>query len=383
MIDAARALEPARTASNDADRMDKPDFYEVLGVSKNADEQAIKKAYRKLAMQYHPDHNPGDPEAEEKFKLAAEAYEVLRDAEKRRLYDTYGHAGLNNQGFSGFSGADDIFSHFADIFGDFLGGGRRGGPPRGADLRYDMHITFEEAAFGTKKTITVPRNIACSTCEGSGARPGTQPARCKMCNGRGQVHHNQGFFTLATTCPQCRGAGTTISDPCKDCRGRGVERIEREVTVRIPAGVDNGTRLRLRGEGESAGRVGQPGDLYVFLGVEPHPEFERNGTDLHLLREISFVQAALGTRLSVPTLGEQKVVEIRPGTQPNATVQLRGEGIADINGRGRGNLIVHLKVTIPTSLDEAEKDALTVYARAAGVETLETPPAAVKTPAAV
>jgi len=354
--------------------MDKPDFYEVLGVSREADEKVIKKAYRKLAMQYHPDHNPGDPEAEEQFKLAAEAYDVLRDPEKRRLYDTYGHAGLSNQGFSGFSGADDIFSHFADIFGDFFsgGGGRRGGPARGPDLRYDMQITFEEAAFGTRKAITVPRNNPCETCDGSGAKPGSKPVVCKMCGGRGQVHHNQGFFTLATTCPTCRGAGSTIAHPCKDCRGKGTERVEREVTVRIPAGVDNGTRLRLRGEGESGGRGGPAGDLYVFLAVAAHAEFQRDGVDLHLLREISFVQAALGTHLTVPTLGEPKQVEIRPGTQPNSQVQLRGEGIADINGRGRGSLVIHLRVTIPTTLAEGEREALIAYARLTGESTLDT-----------
>ena len=345
--------------------MEKPDYYEVLGVSRDSDERTIKKAYRKLAMQYHPDRNPGDSEAEDQFKMASEAYEVLRDQEKRQLYDTYGHAGLNNQGFHGFSGVDDIFSQFADIFGDFLGGrggGRRGGAARGGDVRYDLELDFLEAAFGTKKSLTIPRHVRCSRCEGAGAEPGTERRRCDHCGGRGQIHHQQGFFTLATTCPTCRGKGEVIPNPCTTCKGAGVEQEEREVTVRIPAGVDTGNRLRLRAEGELGARGGPPGDLYVFIAVHPHAEFERNGADIHLLREISFVQAALGTKMQVPTLEGETELTVSPGTQPSDTVVLRGEGIPKVNGRGRGNLIIHLKVVIPTKLDAEARAHLTAYA---------------------
>ncbi len=345
-------------------RMDKPDYYEVLGVSRDADERALKKAYRALAMQYHPDRNPGDTEAEDKFKMASEAYEVLRDPEKRRLYDTYGHAGVNNTGFSGFSGVDDIFSQFGDIFGDLFGfGGRgRGGAQRGSDLRYDMELTFAEAAQGLKRTIQVPRSVRCDTCDGSGAEAGSKPETCSMCRGRGQVHHQQGFFTLATTCPRCRGRGTTIAKPCKTCDGQGQKRVEREVSVRIPPGVDTGMKLRLRGEGD-LGPGGHPGDLYVFLVVKEHPEFQRDGQDLHILREVDFARAALGGQVTIPTLEDDTTVNIPPGTQPGDRITLRGKGMPNPNhAESRGDIIVHVKVTIPKRLSQEQREALERYA---------------------
>lgn len=355
--------------------MDKPDYYQLLGVARDADEREIKKAYRKLAMQHHPDRNPGDCAAEEQFKLASEAYEVLRDPDKRRLYDTYGHAGLSGAGFSGFGGVDDIFSQFSDIFGDLFGfGGRgRGGAGQGSDLRYDLEIEFAEAATGTKRTITVPRHIRCKVCEGSGARPGTQPQRCGTCGGRGQIHHQQGFFTLATTCPACRGKGVSIPHPCESCRGRGLERIEREVTVKIPPGVDTGNRLRVRGEGELGPQGNSPGDLYVFISVKDHPEFQRNGDDLHILREITFVQAALGADIPVTTLDGSTTLSVQPGTQPNTQALLRNMGMPSVQGQGRGNLIVHLRVTIPQKLDEVQLDCLRRYAEHTGQTTHQTP----------
>ena len=354
--------------------MDKPDYYELLGVSRDADERTIKKAYRKMAMKYHPDRNPGDTEAEDQFKLASEAYEVLRDPEKRRLYDQFGHAGLGGAG-AGFSDLNDIFSHFGDLFGDLFGGGGRGGrrrgPARGPDMRYDLELEFEEAVFGAKRTIEVPRHCACPTCEGSGAQPGTQPVTCPNCGGRGQVYHQQGFFTLTTTCPRCRGQGQTIETPCDDCEGSGRERTVREVTVRIPAGVDNGTRLRLRGEGEMGpSRGSTPGDLYVFLGVKPHPIFQRNEFDLHMPLGISFVEAALGARLTIPTLEEEQVITLDPGAQPGQELILRGAGVPRIHGDGRGDLIVHLRVHIPTSLDDTQIELLRKFADHSGIATL-------------
>ncbi|MEO1267009.1 MAG: molecular chaperone DnaJ [Myxococcota bacterium] len=352
--------------------MDKPDYYELLGVSRDADERTIKKAYRKMAMKYHPDRNPGDTEAENTFKIASEAYEVLRDPEKRRLYDQFGHAGLGGGG--GFSGLDDIFSQFGDIFGDLFGGrsgGRRRGPARGPDMRYDLEVPFEEAVFGTKRTIEVPRHCACSHCEGSGAEPGTQPITCPTCGGRGQVYHQQGFFTLTTTCPRCRGKGQIIETPCNECDGTGRERTIREVTVRIPAGVDHGTRLRLRGEGEMGQSKGStPGDLYVFLSVPQHPVFQRNEFDLHMPLEISFVEAALGARLTIPTLEEDQTITLKPGAQPGQKLILRDAGVPRLNGDGRGDIIAHLQVTIPTELDDTQTDLLRQFAQHSGIQTL-------------
>ncbi|MBA2662127.1 MAG: molecular chaperone DnaJ [Bradymonadaceae bacterium] len=357
--------------------MSKRDYYEVLEVARTADQPELKKAYRKLAMQFHPDRNPGDDVAEARFKEAAEAYEVLSNAEKRALYDRFGHEGLRGGGggggHAGFSSMDDIFSQFGDIFGDMFGfggggGGRRasGGPARGADLRYDLELSFEESAFGTARTIKIPRRTECVTCSGSGAKPGTQPVTCQMCAGRGQIHHSQGFFTLSSTCPQCHGAGKQITDACETCHGQGATQEEKEVSVKVPAGVDTGTRLRLRAEGQSGSRGGPPGDLYVFLYVQPSDVFERDGADLHIRADIPFVQATLGCEFEVPTLGEKHTLVVKPGTQHGDKLTLRNEGLARLTGSGRGDLIVHIGILIPQKLTTEQREILEQFAEVSG-----------------
>lgn len=356
--------------------MSKRDYYEVLGVSRDVGERELKKAYRKLAMEYHPDRNPGDNEAEVKFKEAAEAYEVLNDPEKRKIYDRFGHDGLNGRQGAGFSSVDDIFSQFGDVFGDIFGFGRsqrrRGGPSRGADLRLDLELEFEEAAFGTSREVEVPRHSTCGTCEGSGATPGSEAIVCGACQGRGQVHHSQGFFTLSSTCPECRGSGKIITSPCEDCDGSGLVEEVREVNVKIPPGVDDGTRLRLRGEGEAGQKGGPRGDLYVFLHVKPSDIFVREGANLHLEAEISFVQAALGCKLEIPTLEEPTTVTIEPGSQFGDTIVLDDQGIQSINRPGRrGDLVVHLKVRVPTKLNKKQRELLEEYAEESDISVKE------------
>jgi molecular chaperone DnaJ len=352
--------------------MSKRDYYEVLGVSRDADERTMKKAYRKLAMKYHPDRNPGDTDAEAAFKEAAEAYEVLSNPEMRARYDRFGHEGLRGGGGgAGFHSVDDIFSQFGDIFGDFFGFGgrrqRRDGPQRGADLRYDMELTFEEAAFGTSREIEVPRHTTCETCSGSGAKPGTEPKRCGTCGGSGQMHHSQGFFTLTSTCPECRGQGTIIAERCPDCSGAGVIEETRQVSVKIPAGVDDGTRLRLRGEGEAGRRGGPTGDLYVFLHVKASDVFQRRDADLHIEAKVSAIHAALGGTIIVPTLGEPREVEVAPGTQYGDRVVLRNEGIQHVNRSTRGDIVVHFNVVTPTDLGEEQLQRLREFAEEAGL----------------
>lgn len=349
------------------------DFYEILGVDKDVDDRTLKKAYRTLAMKYHPDRNPDDPEAEEKFKEAAEAYEVLSDKEKRNLYDRFGHEGVNmgGGGRGGFHNAEDVFSQFGDIFGDlfgFGGGGRRKrGPQPGADLRYDMNLSFDEAVFGTTKTIQVPRHRPCDTCEGSGAAEGSKPVTCGTCQGRGQVQHAQGFFTMSSTCPQCKGQGKTISDPCKDCRGSGLTKEEREVEVTIPAGVGDGMRLRLRDEGE-AGEKGAPrGDLYVFIHAKESDIFQRDGADIHFVAKLNYVHAVLGVKLTVPTLGEPTEIKVPAGTQHGDRKTIRNEGIQRVNRKDRGDLIVHFIIDVPKKMGRKEKKALEKYADVAGI----------------
>ncbi|MGD9125449.1 MAG: molecular chaperone DnaJ, partial [Desulfarculaceae bacterium] len=281
-------------------------YYEILGVERQSNGETIKKAYRKLALQYHPDRNPDDKECEEKFKEAAEAYEVLRDPEKRRLYDAYGHEGLRSSGFQGFGGVGDIFSAFSDIFEGLFGftgaTSRPGGPRSGRDLRYDLELTLEEAAVGKEASITVGREISCEACRGLGQKDGAEPPICPTCGGQGQVLRSQGFFRLATTCPDCRGAGKTVTDPCPQCRGQGRLYDEKELSVRVPAGIDHGQRLRMRGEGEGGFRGGPPGDLYVVVHVLPHQTFERRENDLYRQLEVSMIQAALGHEVVVQTL---------------------------------------------------------------------------------
>lgn len=344
----------------------KRDYYDVLGVERNATDADLKKAYRKLALQFHPDRNPGNREAEEKFKEAAEAYDVLRDARKRQIYDQYGHQGLEGSGFSGFGGFEDIFSSFGDIFEDFFGfgGGRRSRNRvhRGADLRYDMQLTFMEAAFGVEKEIDVEKAEVCTTCKGSGAAPGTGVETCPHCGGSGQVGRSQGFFTVRTTCGHCRGQGQVISKPCSACHGQGKVLARKKVSVRIPAGVDNGSRLRLTGEGEAGGYGGPPGDLYVFIHAEEHDFFKRDDTNVLCQIPISFVQAALGDTLTIPTLKGESVLEIPKGTQPGDVFRLRGEGIPSLRNGHRGDQIVQVNVKTPTNLNKKQVALLKEFA---------------------
>jgi molecular chaperone DnaJ len=335
------------------------DYYEVLGVPRNASEQEIKSAYRRLAMKFHPDRNPGDKAAEESFKEAAEAYSVLGDADRRRRYDAYGHAGVAAAGPGGFD--PTIFSDFGDILGDFFGlgdlfGRRRGGPRRGIDLRYDLELGFEEAAFGTQTQIQVPRLEACGTCQGSGAAPGTRPETCATCGGSGQVSFQQGFFSVARTCHRCRGSGRVIGTHCADCRGQGQVQVERKIQIKVPAGVDTGTQLRIAGEGEAGAAGGPPGDLFVVIRVEEHPFFRRDGS--HLLCEfpINFAQAALGATVEIPTLeGEPARLSIPEGTQTGTPFRLRGHGVPNLGGRGRGDLHVVVRVVVPAKLSAEQR----------------------------
>jgi molecular chaperone DnaJ len=357
---------------------EKRDYYEVLGVQRSAGVDEIKKAYRKLAVAYHPDKNPGDPEAEEKFKEAAEAYGVLSDDEKRAKYDRFGHQGLGGMG--GFD--PNQFADFGDIlgdifgFGDFFGGGgrRRGATraARGNDLRYDLTLSFEDAVFGKEVSLDVPRTANCATCHGSGAKPGTQPVACNGCGGSGQVRYSQGFFAIARTCPQCGGAGKVIKDPCATCNGAGRIRETKTISVKIPAGVDDGSRLRVGGEGEAGFNGGPAGDLYVFLSVREHPKFTRRDYDIHSEEPISYTQAALGADMKVETIDGPESLRIPPGTQPNQIFRLRGKGVQFLQNAGRGDHYVHVSVRIPSTLTDEQRDLLEQLARAEG----ENPPEA-------
>jgi molecular chaperone DnaJ len=345
----------------------KRDYYEILGVDRQASEQQIKSAYRKLALKHHPDRNPGDPAAEEQFKEAAEAYAVLADAEKRSLYDRFGHAGVSGAGAGAgfdptiFADFSDIFSGLGDVFGfgDLFGGRRRrGGPQRGADLRYDLEITFDESASGTDTTIQIPREETCETCKGSGAAPGTSPETCSQCRGSGQLRYQQGFLTVARPCPNCRGTGKTIAKPCQSCRGAGRISRERKITVKIPAGIATGQRLRLYGEGEHGSAGGPPGDLYVVVHVQEHSFFHREGDDLYCELPISFPTVALGGSVKVPTLNGQDDLSIPAGTQTGARFKIRGKGMPSVSGRGRGDLHVIARVAVPKKLTKEQKQLL-------------------------
>jgi molecular chaperone DnaJ len=346
---------------------DKKDYYEVLGVERGADGAEVKRAYRKLAMELHPDRNPGNQVAENQFKEASEAYQVLSDPEKRAYYDRFGHAGPGAGMGQGFGDVSDIFSAFSDIFGDVFGrqGGRRG-PGRGADIETSVSITLVEAASGATKDVKIVRRAPCGTCKGSGAEPGSQPETCQQCRGRGQVMHSQGFLMISTTCPICRGEGKIIRRPCPTCDGSGMERQEDMLQVTIPAGVEDGSTLRMMGRGEAAPRGGQPGHLYVVLRVAEDERFERDGTDLHTQVSVSFPQLALGDRVKVPTLTDEADVEIRAGTQPGETVTLRGQGMPSLEGRGKGDIVVHLKLIVPKSLSPEEDQHLRAYAASGG-----------------
>jgi molecular chaperone DnaJ len=342
--------------------MEDKDYYKILGVSRDASEDQIKKSYRKTAMQYHPDRNPGDKEAEEKFKVASEAYEVLRDPEKREIYNRYGIEGLKGSGFTGFRGFEDIFSAFGDIFEDFFGfeapGRRRTVARPGADLRYDLKISFHDAAFGKEAEIEIPKNVLCDTCSGTGAKPGTYPTQCPNCNGTGQVTRSQGFFTISTTCGHCRGEGTIISHPCKDCRGHGRLRKTKKIQLKIPPGVDTGSKLRIRGAGEDGHRGGPPGDLFVFIYVEPHDFFSRHGDDVVCQIPISFAQAALGTEIEVPTLNGEKKLSIPKGVESGEILRIRGEGFPKMRGYGRGDQVVQVVVRTPKNLTKRQEELL-------------------------
>ena len=335
-------------------------YYEVLEVTRDASDDEIKKSYRRLAMQYHPDRNPDNPEAELKFKEAAEAYDVLRDAERRTRYDRFGHAGVNGASAGGFGSAEDVFAHFSDIFGDLFGFATAGGnrPMSGADLRYNLTISFAQAAKGDEISLKLPKRVECSECEGSGAAPGSRPETCQHCNGTGQVRRSQGFFQIATPCPVCRGEGRVITKPCPRCKGEGVVTESRELAVRVPAGVDTGTRLRVRGEGEPGINGGPHGDLYVVITVEQDKTFRRQGQDLVFTQEISFVQAALGHRLDVPALDGAVTLEIPKGIQSGTVLRIKGEGMPYLGQNFRGDLLVEVKVLTPMRLSERQEELL-------------------------
>lgn len=353
------------------------DCYEVLGVSKDAAEDDIKRAYRKLALQNHPDHNPDNPEAELRFKEAAEAYEILRDPESRARYDKFGYAGLGQGNGRNFGSAEDIFVHFGDIFGDMfgfnLGGGRRSGPRQSAgdDLRYNLNVSFRQAAKGAEITLNVPRKTTCDECEGSGAARGTTRETCRHCGGAGQVRNSQGFFQFVVPCQACRGAGHIISKPCPKCKGQGIVQEMRELSVRIPAGVDTGTRLRLRGEGEAGKNGGPFGDLYVFIQVEEDKVFRRQGQNLVLQREIDFVQAALGYELKVPGLDEELSLKIPEGTQSESVFKLAGQGLPYLGEKRQGDLLVKIIVRTPTNLTAKQKELLREFQGANDSKPLE------------
>jgi len=346
----------------------KRDYYEVLGVARNASDQEIKSAYRKLALQYHPDRNPGNHEAEEKFKEAAEAYSILSDAQKRANYDRFGHAGVGSAAGAGFD--PNVFADFSDIlgdifgFGDFFGGGRRGGSrvQRGTDLRYDLDLSFEDAAFGITTKIKVPRHETCAECNGNGAQKGSGPTTCSTCNGYGQVRFQQGFFSITRTCSQCHGTGQIIKNRCAVCHGDGRVVREKTLEIKIPAGVDNDMKLRISGEGDAGGKGGPAGDLYVVLNVQEHEFFERRDHDLYCHIPVSFPQAALGSQIMIPTLeGEEEKLNIPAGTQTGSIFRIKGRGISKRGGSARGDLFVALDIVVPTKLTREQKELLTKF----------------------
>jgi molecular chaperone DnaJ len=347
--------------------MSKRDYYEILGVSRTASDQEIKSAYRRLAVRYHPDKNPNDSSAEEKFKEAAEAYSVLSDVEQRRRYDRFGHAGVSSAagagawGAPGFGGIEDILGDlfgFGDVFGAGRTGSRRTAAQRGADLRYDLEIKLEEAAHGMTAQLRIPRLEGCETCQGSGAAAGTQPETCQTCSGTGQVRYQQGFFSVARTCHACRGVGRVIKNPCPDCKGSGRVEREKQMEVKIPAGVETGSRLRVQGEGEAGTQGGPSGDLYVVIHVAEHEQFERQGSNLYDAVPITFAQAALGADISVKTLEGEERLKIPMGTQTGTVFRLKGKGMPVLGGRGRGDLFVSVTVITPTTLTREQRKLL-------------------------
>lgn len=356
--------------------MSKRDYYEVLGVSRNASEAELKAAYRKLAMQHHPDRNPGDKTCEQRFKEINEAYDVLKDAEKRAAYDRYGHAAFEPgaAAHSGFGFGDDFASTFSSIFDDLFGmGGRRGrssGRERGADLRFNMEITLEEAFTGKTAEIRIPTSVTCEACSGAGAKPGTRPKTCSTCAGHGKIRQTQGFFTLERTCPSCHGRGQVIDNPCHACSGSGRVTRERTLSVQIPAGVEDGTRIRLAGEGEAGIRGGPPGDLYIFLSISQHEFFQRDGADLHCRVPISMVTAALGGEFEVPSIdGGKARVKVPPGTQTGRRFRLAGKGMPVLRSKQVGDMYVQVLVETPQNLTKRQRELLMEFEKLSSKET--------------
>jgi molecular chaperone DnaJ len=360
----------------------KVDYYEVLSVSRDCSDQELKTSYRKLAMQFHPDRNPDDPTAEEKFKECSEAYQVLSDPEKRAAYDRYGHAafqgGAGAGGGSPFGGAQDLGDIFGDLFGEMFnmgggGGGRKASRvQRGRDLRYDLTLEFEEAVFGKEKEITIRRMETCTDCKGSGAAKGKAAVTCTQCGGRGQMRYQQGFFSVARTCSVCGGTGTLIVDPCQTCKGETRVQTEHKILVKVPAGVEQDTRIRYQGEGEAGKFAGPAGDLYVVLNVKAHKFFERDGDDLHCVMPISFPQAALGTELEIETLDGPATIKVPEGTQSGKEFKLRGKGVPHLNSHGKGDLIVEIRVQTPGKLNKQQKELLRQLSETMVVENTPT-----------
>ena len=355
--------------------MPKKDFYEVLGLEKGASDAEIKKAFRKLALKYHPDKNQGNKEAEERFKEINEAYQVLSDPQKRAQYDRFGTADFNGGG-AGFSGFDDF--DLGDIFESFFGGGfagfggssRRTGPQKGPDVKYSINLTFNEAVFGVEKEISITKSENCETCKGTGAKPGTNAKTCPKCNGSGQIKVQRntalGSFVSVNTCDMCGGKGTVISEPCNTCKGKGTVRKQRKIKVKIPAGVDTGNVIPIRGQGEAGINGGPPGDLYISVRVIPDPFFKRRGDDIYIDQHISFAKATLGTELKVKTIDGEVKYDVPSGTQPGTVFRLKGKGVPHVNGRGRGDQYVNIIVDIPKSLNQKQKEALLAYMEASG-----------------
>jgi len=353
----------------------KADYYEVLGVSRDASDQELKSAYRKQALRYHPDRNPGDHAAEEKFKEASEAYQVLSDADKRAAYDRFGHAGVSSGGpggFGGFSGAVDLGDIFGDLFGEMfnMGGGqaRQGRQRRGEDLRFDLTIDFEDAIFGKETEIRIRRFESCQTCHGSGSASGRGPSTCPQCQGRGQLRYQQGFFSVARTCSACGGAGVIVTDPCGTCHGETRVAKEAKLNVKVPPGVEDGTRIRYGGEGDEGRSGGATGDLYVVLSIRAHDFFQRDGYDLHCVVPISFPQAALGAEIEIPGIDGAVTVKVPEGTQSGKELRVRSRGVPYLNDKGRGDLVVKVVVQIPKKLTRAQRDLVTQLAETLAVE---------------
>jgi molecular chaperone DnaJ len=346
------------------------DYYEILGLTRGASPEEIKASYRRLALRYHPDRNPGDKVAEEQFKRVSEAYQVLSDSEKRQLYDLYGHEGLAGLEMEGFGSFDDIFGSFGEIFEDFFSFGRqrrRSRRPRpGADLTQPVTLTLEDVVQGVDTTLEVERRVVCRRCGGNGMEPGSAREQCPRCQGRGQVRQTRGMLRISNTCPKCHGVGSIVSSLCTGCRGTGMVKEKKQMQVRIPRGVDSDTRLRLRGEGEAGTQGGPPGDLYLEVKIAPHPLFTRQGKDLFYRARVSFVEAALGTEIQVPTLSSATRLVIPPGTQPGATFRLPGEGLPGLRGHSRGDLVVELQLQTPTRLSPQQEKLLQEFLELSG-----------------